>query len=166
MAYDVRIERLPMSAVIDLKGPADIVKPWASYLALPLPEAANTASAAEDLEVYWVGPEHWLLRAPLEREDRLLTDVRPGAAPEGLSVVLVSDTLAFFAIAGRDAQQVMAIASPLDCHERAFLPNGVSYTEAFGLKALVLRHGPGFEIAVERSYADFLEDYLQRATSI
>lgn len=166
MTYDVRIERLPLSAVIDLKGPEEAARERAAALALPLPKIANTAATAEELALYWIGPEHWLLRAPLDREEALLAALQLDAVPETLSVVLASDSFAFFQITGPDARQVMAIASPLDTHERAFPENGVTFTEAFGLKALVVRQTQGFELAVEASYADFLEDFLRRAVSL
>ena len=44
-----------------------------------------------------------------------------------------------------------------------FDETSVTFTEAFGLKALVRRVDDGFEFAVERSFGDMVADYLTRA---
>ena len=85
-------------------------------------------------------------------------------APVHVSIVLVSDTLTFFRISGPDADQIIKIASPLDIHPTVFPCNGASYTQVFGIKGLVIRNTDGFEIAVESSYADMIDDFLRRAT--
>ena len=90
---------------------------------------------------------------------------RPDTAPLEIGIVLVSDTLRFFHIEGSDAAQIVAIACPLDTHASTFPPNGVSYTEIFGIKGLLVRSGDGFDIAVESSFADMIEDYLARANA-
>jgi hypothetical protein len=45
---------------------------------------------------------------------------------------------------------------------KVFAQNGASYTKAFSLKAFVIRQEGGFDLAVERSFGDMLEDYLGR----
>ena len=79
--------------------------------------------------------------------------------------MLVSDTLRFFHIDGSDALQIIAIACPLDTHPSVFPENGAGYTEIFGIKGLLVRSGDGFDIAVESSFADMIEDYLARANA-
>lgn len=93
------------------------------------------------------------------------TLTRLHSAPVDISIVLVSDTLKFFNIDGPDADQIVAIACPLDIHPSVFPHHGATYTEAFGLKALLMRVPGGFEIAVESSFADMIDDYFVRATA-
>ncbi len=159
MAYAVEINRLALSALFDLKGAQPALGKWLGASAPPFPQAHNTASVHDDQELYWIGPDHWLFRAPLEREADLVH--RP--VPDDASVVLISDTLAFTQISGEDAAQIISIACPLDIRPSSFRQNAVTYTEAFGLKALLIRRTVGFELAVERSFADLLEDHLTRA---
>ncbi len=163
MSYDVEIQEMGLSAIFDLKGRADDLQPRISGLALAFSDLANTATRSGDLELYWIGPDHWLLRGPIENENELFATIDPRAAPGDISIVLISDTLAFFSISGPDADQIMAIASPLDTHRSAFPANGVTFSEAFGLKALIVRRDDGFELACDRSYGDMVADYLQRA---
>ena len=131
----------------------------------PFPEIPNSYRELDDLSLCWIAPERWLLCAPIDDEEHLLAMTRPDAAPLEISIVQVSDTLCFFDIGGPDAGEIVSIATPLDHHASVFPASAVSYTSVFGLKGLVLRRASGFEIAVESSFADMLEDYLARANA-
>jgi len=163
MSYDVEIREMDLSAIFDLKGRMDDLKTQISDLAPAFPDRANTATRSGDLELYWIGSDHWLLRGPIEGENELFASIESRAGPDDISIVQISDALVFFHVSGPDADQVMAIASPLDTHRSAFPANGVTYTEAFGLKALVVRRDVGFELGCDRSFGDMVADYLQRA---
>ena len=166
MAYDVRINRHEHNAVVDLQGPMQAIAKWVADDDLPtFPETPNTASESNGLSLYWIAPERWLLRSTLENEDRLLEMTRPGSAPVDVSIVQVSDTLRFFQILGPDAGEIISTACSMDHHISTFPQNGVSYTNLFGIKGLLIRIDGGFEIAVESSYADMIDDYLARANS-
>lgn len=163
MRYDVTLQRCGLSAVFDLKGAADALRDWAGDMLPPLPDHPNTRTAEGEVELYHIGRDHWLARAPLAQEEMLEAQLKPGACPADISIVRVSDTLSFFRVTGPDAPQVMAIACPLDLHEIVFGADAVTYSELFGLKALVLRCEGGFECAVEQSFGDMVEDYLTRS---
>lgn len=165
MSYEVQFKRGELEALVDLQGSAQVITNWVEDGFPKFPTTANTASTEGDLSLYWVAPERWLLRAPINQEARLIEITRPDTAPLEISIVLVSDTLRFFHIEGPDAAQIIAIACPLDTHPSAFPSNGASYTEIFGVKGLLVRRSTGFDIAIESSYADMIEDYLQRATA-
>lgn len=162
MAYDAHIERLGHFAVIDLKGKGKALADWKGAHLPAFPDRPNTASSADGLDLCWIGIDHWLLRGPLDREDSLQQTIDPASAPPDISAILVSDTLAFFSIAGPDAEQILAIVSPLDAGAQSFPQNGVTYSEAFGLKALIMRRPEGFELAVERSYGDMTQNAFAR----
>ena len=162
MTYDVAITPLEISALFDLKGaPADLAA-WAGDTLPAFPVQPNTLIRMGERTLLWTGQNRWLLRAPLVEEAALLAVLRPEEVPAAISIVHVSDTLSFFAITGPDAAAVMAIASPLDLHADVFPETGATFTEAFGLRALVLRRDGGFELAVDRSFAPMVEEYLGR----
>ena len=165
MGYEVRIQRMEPSAFVDLQGNAASIVDWVGDALPPLPDHPNTASLENGLALYWLAPERWLVRADLDREDELLEATNPAEAPTEISVVQVSDTLQVFSITGPEAGEIISIASPLDHHSSVFPHNGVTYTDIFGIKGLVIRRQDGFEIAVERSYGDMIEDYLTRANA-
>ena len=112
-----------------------------------------------------IGPDHWLLRAPLNREAALNAQLKPADAPADISVVRISDTQTFFRITGPEVAEVISIGCPMDVHKTAFPLNGVSFSEFFTVKALILRNTSGFDVAIEQSYANMIADYLNRATA-
>ncbi len=165
MRYDVKCTRGGLSALFDLKGSQADLWGWAGDHLPPMPERPNTLTRTGGRSLYHIGPGHLILRADIADEETLERALAPAAAPPQVSIVRVSDTLTFFTVTGSDADQVMAIACPLDLHPAVFGDGAVSFTEAFGLKALVLRCAGGFECAVEQSYGDMMQDYLSRATA-
>jgi len=165
MPYDVTFTRLETQALFDLKGPREAVRDWAGEALPAFPEQPNTKADGGGAALMFIGPDHWLLRADLTAEEALETALRPAEAPPEISIVKVSDTLAVFRIIGPDAGEVMAVACPMDLHENRFGPNAASFTEAFGLKALLTRCEGGFDLAVEQSFGPMVTDYLTRVTA-
>lgn len=165
MGYDATITRLPLRALFDLKGREETLRRWCGDALPPLPVHPNRTTGAQGRHLVHTGPCHWLLMAPLDHEVGLTASLRPDEAPDDLSVVPVSDTLTFFAVTGPEASDVMAVATPLDLHPTVFPPDGASWTEALGTRALIRRIGNGYEMAVERSYADWFRDALARVVS-
>ena len=165
MAYDVDIQRLEISALFDLQGEASAIADWIGDELPALPDQPNTASHSKDASLYWIAPQRWLLRADISQEQILIEALRADEAPDELSIVLTSDTVKFFQISGPDADDIIAIASSIDHHLSAFPANGVSYTDFFGVKGLLVRCDNGFEIAVESSFADMIDDYFGRVVS-
>ncbi len=163
MSYDVIAKRLELSALVDLKANRTDLIGWLPESLLPLPDIPNTASTSNNKSIYWIGKDHWLVRTSIDQETNLAEQLNLETTPEHISAVLISDTLTFFELSGVDVDQIVSITSPLDVHETVFPENGVTYTEAFGLKALLIRTDSGFELAIDRSYADMFEDYLTRA---
>lgn len=161
MAYQATTRNLPQCAVIDLKGSADDIAPRLQSLGLPTPVAGRAVRSGA-MELLKAGPEHWLLLAPLDQEDRLLHALQANALAADSLVLGVSDLYQFFAIEGVDARQLVAVASPLDAGPVAFPADGATFTEAFGQRVLLLRRPQGFDLAVESSYASMFADYFSR----
>jgi len=165
MGYDVSINRQGVSAIFDIKGSRDAVSKWVGAGLPAFPATPNTHTQQDARTLMYIGPNHWLLRSVIEDEPALDGLLRPDQAPADISIVRVSDTLTFFSINGPDAGDIMAIASPLDTDQSVFARNAATYSEAFGVKALVLRKSDGFELAVEQSFGNMIADYLSRATA-
>ncbi len=165
MSYDVTIQRCGLTALFDLKGAAEAVGAWAGDGVPRFPDRPNHRTEQDGAELFHIGRDHWILRAPLDQEEALETRLNPTGCPADISIVRVSDTLTFFRVTGADAAQIMAIACPLDLHDSVFGPDAVTYSEVFGLKALVMRYQDGFEFAVEQSFGDMIDDFLARAVA-
>lgn len=165
MSYNVNITRQGISALFDLKGDRDALGEWARNCLPDFPTAPNSLTRANGISLLHIGRNHWVARAGIDRENKLSSALEPEAAPPDISIVRISDTLAFFDITGPDAAAVMAMACPLDLHPAGFGDNVVTFTEVFGLKALLLRVKDGFEFGVEQSFADMIAESLRRATA-
>ena len=163
MKYDATARQLELSTLIDLKAEMKDLFDWLPDAIPPAPRHPNTASSNKYCELYWIGVNHWLLRSDIDNENKLIDQINLTAAPRNISAVIISDTLAFFSLSGPQTEQLISILCPLDIHPTVFPNNAVSYTEAFGLKALLIRREKGFELAVDCSYTDMMRDVLTRA---
>lgn len=162
MSYDVIITRQSISALFDIKGTAQAVEKELGNVLPMLPDRPNSLTRDGALALMFIGRDHWILRAPIDQEAKLIAALKPGEAAEALSIVQVSDTLTFFSVTGSQADDIMAIASSLDLRPSRFGEDKVTYSEVFGLQSLVQRVEGGFEFAVDQSFSDFVADYLNR----
>ena len=161
MRYDAKIRRLAQPALFDIRGATAAVGRLCVSRVPPFPASPNSWASDGRSELYWVGQERWLLRAPAAIEDQLEESFDASRLPSEVSVALVSDAYAFFEVTGQEAAKIMCIATSLDIGNLP--PNASSFTQVFGQKALIVKRSDCYEIAVERSYADMLEDCLVRA---
>ena len=163
MNYNANFTQLPVQALFDFKAKnKKLLRSWVGNALPPFPQNPNTHTQKDDLLLCYLGRYRWLLRGPLSRETNLLTSLRPQIAPAAISIVLISDSLTFFRITGKDASEVVSIGCPLDLHPSVFGSNAVTYTEFFGQKALIQRTPRGFDCAVDRSFGAMIKDYLNR----
>ena len=162
MGYQTTIQKQDLFAIFDIKGDASTAAKRVSHLGMSLPESANTATVKDGKHLCWVGEDHWLLLAPAEKETQLLGSLNPHDPALDCRVVLVSDAYTLFTVNGKQADDILAIASPLDTRRINFPDNASSFTELFGIRGLVLRRQNGYSIAVERSYADMVSVYFNK----
>jgi sarcosine oxidase subunit gamma len=162
MIYDVNIEILEFFCVLDVKGERTDVSSRLAALRIAPPASPNTAAISGDMALCWVGPTQWILRAPESTEELLMQELQTTEFDGRTSVVEISDMLQFFSVRGPDADDVLSTVCPLDTHLTKFPDNATTFTEIFGTRALLLRVSDGYHFAVERSYADFINDSLHR----
>ena len=162
MAYQATIEKQGLSTIFDIKGDASAVAKRLLQLGLTLPASANMSIEKDGQHLCWIGETHWLLLAPVEKEAQLLDSLAPHDPAPDCRIVLVSDAYSFFSVRGDQADDILAIASPLDIRRINFPDNAASYTELFGIRGLVLRRQNGYSVAVERSYADMVSVYFNK----
>ena len=162
MSYQATIEKQKLSAIFDIKGDAGAVSHRISHLGLNLPKDANTASTSNGQHLCWIGINHWILLAPIDQESQLLDSLTPNDPSPDCRIVHVSDAYNIFTVVGKQADEILAIASPLDTRQTRFADGGATYTEFFGIRALVVRQSDGYIIAVERSYADMITAYFDK----
>lgn len=162
MSYQTTIKKLGLSAIFDIKGNASAASKRISHLGLALPSEPNTATEKDGQHLCWVGEDHWLLLAPAEKENQLLDTLAPHDPAMDCRIVLVSDAYTFFTVTGNQADEILAIASPLDIRPINFPEKAATYSELFGIRGLIMRRQKGYLIAVERSYADMIAIYFEK----
>ena len=160
MTYDVKIQRKLVNALFDIKGSIRDVKSHLKEHINSFPVEPNSYISQGNWKILYVGPNHWILVAPIDEEQQLVSSLRPCDCPASISIVLISDTLTFFYIDGPDAFDIMSIASPLNLNIDDFTPETAAFSEIFGLKALIFRHGDGYQFAVDQSFGDMVSNYL------
>lgn len=162
MGYQATIEKQGMWAIFDIKGDASAAAKRIAPLGLSLPASTNTAKAKDGQHLCWIGEDHWLLLAPAEMENELLERLDPRHSSLDCRIVHVSDAYTLFEVTGNHADDILAIASPLNTRQQNFPIGGATYTEFFGIRGLVLRWPDGYLTAVERSYADMITAYFDK----
>lgn len=129
-----------------------------------VPLAANTFTAGEH-EVYWLGPDEWLIVTGTECVADLGTELAEALAGFHAAVNDVSGGNVELLVSGVDARTVLAKGCALDLHPREFAPAQCAQT---GLgRAAVLLAAAGdpstYAIVVRRSFSDYLCRWLANA---
>jgi sarcosine oxidase subunit gamma len=157
---------------IDLRGDPHgrgFIAAVGRVLDLLLPNEPCTSAARDRIGALWLGPDQWLVTCPAGDVAGLLASLREALAGVHAAITDVSDGRVAFRVAGPSARDVLAKGCPLDLHPRAFPPGRCAQTLL--AKASVLIHltddgperGPGFDVYVARSFADYLWTWLEDA---
>lgn len=162
MAYDIRISQPQRHALFDLRGTPRALAARLQGIVPDLPTRPCSLVRQGQSALMWLGPARWWLMAPADAESGLEAILTQEAASHDAAITLISDTQAFFTLSGQDAGIAMSIACPLDLHPTGFAVDSVAQTDAFGLRALVLREGEGWMLGVEASLAGYVETQLRQ----
>lgn len=132
------------------------------------PTEANTMVESGNYRIYWLGPDEWLIVTPTGQQGRVQAELK--LALEGVFSSLVDNSsgLTMVEISGDNAAGLLATGCPFDLHPRAFKPGQCAQTRLAkaGMTITPMRDGPGFEIIIRRSFADYLLLWLQDAALV
>ncbi len=133
-------------------------------LGQPMPLAANTFTTGEH-QVYWLGPDEWLIVTGAECVAALGSELAEALAGFHAAVNDVSGGNVELLVSGVDARTVLAKGCALDLHPREFAPGQCAQT---GLgRAAVLLAAAGdpstYAIIVRRSFSEYLCSWLANA---
>lgn len=138
-----------------------------SATGLALPVRANSASLGGDKQLFWLGPDEWLLKAPGGQGAALEAALRSALAGQHVSVVAMGAGSTTLSLQGDAAADLLSRGCPLDLHARAF-PDG-SLAQSHIAKANVVLYchqaEQHYEITVRRSFAEYLFKWLCEAGS-
>jgi sarcosine oxidase subunit gamma len=113
----------------------------------------------------WLGPDEWLVTAPLERTAALLDGLREALAGHHHAVVDLTHARTTIALAGPQARDVLAKGCPLGLHSSVFQPGhcAQSHLAKAGILLYQVDDRPTFHLTVLRSYAEYVWRWLEDA---
>ncbi len=134
---------------------------------LPLPGVRQAALREDDRTGwYWMATDELLLRIPPDHAAPAVEALEAALSGMHCLVVDLSDSRAFFRIAGPLAREVLAKGAPVDLHPAAFLRGMFRRTHIAGVAvafSLVAEDPDVFELFCARSYARYMRDWLVNA---
>ena len=134
---------------------------------LALPVAANTATVGGDKQLFWLGPDEWLLKAPGGQGDALEAALRSALAGQHFSVVAMGSGSTTLSLQGAAAADLLSRGCPLDLHARSFPAGSLAQSHIAKANVVIycLQAEQNYEITVRRSFAEYLFKWLCEAGS-
>ena len=159
------LAELPLSGKLNLRGNSDdedFRQAVEGVLELALPIRANTTANNAERQLFWLGPDEWLVTMPLEQLASIAESLNTALGTQHAAVTEISDYYTTVEFRGPQAREVIRAASPLDIRPENFGPGQCAQTR-FGHASILLwpvDETPSFRIQVRWSYAQYVYDYL------
>lgn len=127
----------------------------------PLRSSHQLLSAA-----LWLGPDEWLLLAPISEASHILTSITRALGSKPHALVDISARNVGLVVTGPRADDALAAGCPLDL-DRAVFPAGMCTRTLFGKAEIVLWRtaADAFRIELVRSYLPYVVGLLAQAIS-
>ena len=134
-----------------------------AVLGLAIPRQPNRAATLGERAALWLGPDEWMLIAPVS-EHQALIDLVARVVIEPHSLVDVSHRNAALTVSGSKVEAVLNAGNPLDLDVSAF-PVGMCTRTLLGKCEIILwRTGPfTFHIEAFRSFMPYVHAFLTEA---
>lgn len=133
-------------------------------LGAKIPRDANTFDQQGEVTVLWLGPDEWMVQAPLHRIPKLKDMLEAGLSGRHFAANDVSDHSVAMELSGGAARRVLEKGCPIDLHPRAFGPGRCA--QSHFLQALILvaqLDHDRYLLRVRRSMSEYLWDALADA---
>jgi sarcosine oxidase subunit gamma len=162
----VIMSEVPHRTIVNIRGTASdpaFSSAVQTATGLPLPAAANTASAAGVWQILWLGPNEWWITGPDGEADSLIEALRANFAGQHAAACDVSESRAIIRLKGPKARDVLMRGVSLDLHPREFRVGQCAQTGLSRANALLhlIDDTPTFEIYVLKSFSDYLWRWLE-----
>ncbi len=138
-----------------------------SATGLALPVVANTASVGHGRQLFWLGPDEWLLKVSGGAGEAIEAALRAALVGKHFSVVQMGGGSTTLSLQGPASADLLSRGCPLDLHARSF-PAGAlaqSHISKANVVLYCLEAQTSFEITVRRSFAEYLFKWLCEAGS-
>jgi sarcosine oxidase subunit gamma len=133
-------------------------------LGMSLPLTPNWV-AASGVTVVWQAFDEWLLLTADGAQDELLERLHAALADHHAAITDVSDLRANFEIKGPHSRDLLAKGCAVDLHPRVFKTGDCALAALARVRVTLRQVGdaPAYQVLVERSYAQYLWDWLTDA---
>jgi sarcosine oxidase, subunit gamma len=164
----VLLSERPLADQVNLRGDGasvEFLQVARTTLGYALPTEPNTVAEGSNSRALWLGPNEWLLVAPLGTG--LAGTLAQGLSGRSVAVTELGDARAVLGLSGRNARDVLAKSCPLDLHPKSFGPGRCAQTRLSKIGALLEQRDdpPSYEIYVARSVARYTWRWLEDAGS-
>ena len=135
-----------------------------SELGQALPVMPNTTTEGSS-RVFWLGPDEWQIQCAAASTADLLARLSYALSGQHSAVNDLSGGLTVFRLSGGNARNLLAKACTLDLHPDVFTAGSCAQSGLAKATALFVctDNSDTFEIAVRRSFSDYLLRWLKRA---
>ncbi len=157
----LEITELPFQGYINLRGRPDnpaFLNTVTEVLGSQPPLDPNTFIYTEDLIVYWLGPDEWLIVTDADKQSEILTGLSDALTGVFSSITDISSGQTILRLRGEGGREVLQKGCTIDLHPRAFKPGDCAQTR-LGQAAILIAmvdESPGYDIIVRRSFSDYL----------
>jgi sarcosine oxidase subunit gamma len=155
---EVRIS--PPARHLNLRADAAGIAAFSAVLGVDMPGASRWAHGAGGATVVWLGPNEWLVIAPLDTSHELEQQLREAAAGASIAVTDQSGQRLSVVVSG-DAAGLLSKGTAIDVHPAVFVP-GTAIQSFVGQAVVVLlaRSDNEIELLVRTSFARYVGDWL------
>ncbi|MEO5808135.1 sarcosine oxidase subunit gamma family protein [Devosia sp.] len=163
MAGDATLVPAPAATRFILRGAAAVDAVGKAF-GVALPTRPCRAESSGDHAALWLGPDEWLLLAPVAETETLQATLNQAVAGIACAVVDISHRQTAVLLQGAGATAILNAGTPLDLSLTAF-PVGMAVRTIFEKAEIVLwRNGEtSFHIEVWRSFAPYVVALLKAA---
>ncbi len=157
----LEITELSFQGHINLRGRPDnpaFLNTVTEVLGSQPPLDPNTFIYTEDLIVYWLGPDEWLIVTIADKQSEILTGLSEALTGVFSSITDISSGQTILRLRGEGSREVLQKGCTIDLHPRAFKPGDCAQTRLgqAGILIAMVDETPGYDIIVRRSFADYL----------
>lgn len=135
-----------------------------SVIGCELPLLPNTVTDGAT-RACWLGPNEWLLTATAAEVGAMRLPLEQALQSQHVAVNDLSGGQLLLRLTGDPVRSLLAKGCTLDLHPDVFEAGACAQTGLAKAAVVILSHqsGPGVDLIVRRSFADYLLQWLQRA---
>jgi sarcosine oxidase subunit gamma len=162
---DAMLSALPECARWSLRLPPATAERLGELAGFQIALPINRCAARDERLCARLGPDEWLLCAPVAGASGIESSIEAALSGEHHSLVDVGHRYAAFAVQGAQADVLLAAGCPLDLHPAAFAAGAATRT-LMGKAEIVLwrlAEAQAYRLDCARSYAPYVAAFLREA---